>query len=90
MRTFKAHLREKLHDEGFKELFDEKRELVRIGLEIAGARTKLGISQAELARRAHVTQQQVSKMEIGTNCNVLTLLRVCRVLSLRCRLSISA
>jgi hypothetical protein len=31
MRTFKAHLLEKLQDTQFKELFDEERELLRIG-----------------------------------------------------------
>lgn len=87
MRTFKAHLQEKLQDQQFKELFDEEHELLRIGLEIAEARTSMGISQTELARRAHVTQQQVSKIENGVNCNVLTLLRVCRVLSLTCRVN---
>ena len=87
MRTFKAHLQEKLQDQEFKDLFDEERELVRIGMEITEARTKIGISQTELAKRARVTQQQISKIENGTNCNVLTLLRVCRVLSLRCRLN---
>ena len=90
MRTFGAHLREKLQDEQFKALFDEEKEMLRIGLEIAGARVELGISQTELARRAHVTQQQVSKIENGVNCNVLTLLRVCRVLSLTCRVNRAA
>ena len=87
MRTFKAHLQEKLQDEQFKQFFDEERELVRIGLEIAEARARIGLSQAELAKRARVTQQQISKIENGVNCNVLTLLRVCRVLSLICRLN---
>jgi HTH-type transcriptional regulator / antitoxin HipB len=87
MRTFKAHLQEKLEDSKFMGLFDEERELLRIGLEIAEARTKQGISQTELAKRANVTQQQVSKIENGINCNVLTLLRVCRVLSLTCRVN---
>ncbi len=90
MRTFKAHLLEKLQDAQFKELFDEERELLRIGLEIAEARKKMGISQTELAKRAHVTQQQVSKIENGVNSNVLTLLRLCRALSLTCRVNRAA
>ncbi len=88
MRTFRAHLREELQDERFRELFDEETELLRIGLEIAEARAKVGISQKELANRARVTQQQVSKMEIGRNCNLLTLMRVCQALKLRCKLDI--
>lgn len=87
MRTFKAHLEEKLEDPQFQQFFDEETEFVRMGLEVAEARERLGISQAELARRARVTQQQVSKIEHGINCNVLTLLKVCRVLSLVCRLN---
>lgn len=90
MRTFKAHLEEKLRNPQFQQSFDEEKELVRMGLEVAEARARLGISQTELARRARVTQQQVSKIENGVNCNVLTLLKVCRVLSLVCRLSTAA
>ncbi|HOI95125.1 MAG TPA: helix-turn-helix transcriptional regulator [Syntrophobacter fumaroxidans] len=90
MRTFRDHLQEKLQDKWFGELFDEEKELVRIGIEVAEARAKLGMSQADLAKRACVTQQQVSKVENGANCNVLTLLKVCRALSLRCRLNASA
>ena len=90
MKTFRSHLGQKLEDERFGALFDEEREMLRIGLEIAEARARAGISQKELAKRAQVTQQQVSKMEVGTNCNVLTLIKVCRALSLRCRLNISA
>lgn len=90
MKTFKAHLREKLQDDQFKALFDEEKEMLRIGIEIAEARAKLGISQTELAKRAHVTQQQVSKIENGVNCNMLTLLRVCRVLSLTCKVNRAA
>jgi predicted transcriptional regulator len=90
MKTFKAHLQEKLQDERFRHLFDEEKELLQIGIEIAETRTKLGITQTELAKRASVTQQQVSKIENGVNCNVLTLLRVCRVLNLTCRVNRAA
>ncbi len=57
---------------------------------LAEAREKMGISQTELARRAHITQQQVSKIENGVNSNVITLLRLCRALSLTCRLNRAA
>jgi HTH-type transcriptional regulator / antitoxin HipB len=90
MRTFRAHLKEKLKDEQFKELFNEERELLRIGLEIAEARQKSGITQGELAAKANVTQQQVSKIEHGVNCNILTLLKICRILKLRCMVNSAA
>jgi len=42
-----------------------------------------GISQAELARKAHITQQQFSKVENGNNCNMQTFIRVCTALGLK-------
>lgn len=88
MKTFKTHLQDKLKDPRFKELFDEERELLKIGMEIAEARASAGISQKELARRADITQQQLSKIENGTNCNILTFLKVCRALGLGCSIKI--
>ena len=82
MRTFKSHLREKLQDQEFKTLFDEEREILWIGLQIAEARVKSGLNQKELAGRAHITQQQLSKIENGINCNLATVLKVCRALGL--------
>lgn len=90
MRRFRAHLKEKLKDEQFRALFNEERELLRIGLEIAEARERSGITQSELAAQAKVTQQQVSKIEHGTNCNLLTLLKICRILKLQCIINSAA
>lgn len=44
------------------------------------------MSRADLAERARVKLQQVSRVENGANSDVLTLLKIRRVLSLRCRL----
>ncbi len=87
MKTLRAHLREKSQDKEFQGLYDEERELLRIGIEIAEAREKSGFTQTQLAALAKVTQQQLSKIENGSNCNVLTLLKVCRVLNLMCSLN---
>lgn len=84
MKTFKSHLREKLQDEEFKEFYEEERQLLRIAMEITSARARLGISQKELAAKAHVSQQQLSKVENGVNCNMLTLLKVSKALGLTC------
>lgn len=85
MRTFKSHLREKLQDQEFRTLFDEEKEIFQIGIQIAEARAKSGLNQKELAGRAHITQQQLSKIENGTNCNLATVLKVCRALGLSWR-----
>jgi ribosome-binding protein aMBF1 (putative translation factor) len=45
-----------------------------LGQAVYDRRTELGISQAELARRARMTQPQVSKLELGGTVPTLPLL----------------
>ncbi|MEU2870712.1 helix-turn-helix transcriptional regulator [Streptomyces olivoreticuli] len=45
-----------------------------LGQAVHDRRTALGISQTELARRAHMTQPQVSKLELGGTVPTLPLL----------------
>jgi DNA-binding Xre family transcriptional regulator len=37
----------------------------------------------ELAEKANITQQQISKIDAGMNCHLATLLKVCRALNLK-------
>jgi HTH-type transcriptional regulator/antitoxin HipB len=83
MKTFRNHLNQALKDKEFAKIYAEERELVVIALKIHEARMRDGISQAQLAKRANVTQQQLSKVENGINCNMTTFLRVCNALKLR-------
>jgi HTH-type transcriptional regulator / antitoxin HipB len=83
MRTFKKHLREQMKDPEFAKAFNEEKERIDLAVKIASERNKLGISQAELARKAHVTQQQLSKVENGVNCNMQTFIKVCTALGLK-------
>ena len=83
MKTFRKHLNEKLKDERFKRLYDEERQLAELSLKILGARERQGLSQKEVARKANVTQQQLSKVENGINCNLTTFLKVCHALDLK-------
>jgi len=87
MKVFKKHLNEKLQDKEFKEIFDEERELLEIAYQLLDARKRIGLTQQELAKKAHVTQQQLSKIESGLNCNIATLLRVCHALKVKLNLS---
>ena len=82
MRSFRRHLNEKLKDERFRRLYDEERQLTELSLKIHQMRAQLGLSQQEVARRAKVTQQQLSKVENGINCNLTTFLKVCHALDL--------
>lgn len=83
MKTFKKHLNEKLKDSDFKEMYEEEREMLEISMQILNARKKSGLSQQELARKAHITQQQLSKIESGMNCNLSTFLKVCHALQVK-------
>jgi HTH-type transcriptional regulator / antitoxin HipB len=83
MKTFKKHLNEKLKNEQFKRLYEEERQLVELSFRILNAREKQGLSQKDVAQKAKVTQQQLSKVENGVNCNLKTFLKVCNALDLK-------
>lgn len=89
MKTFRAHLKSKLIDKEFKELYDEERQLLEISFKILNLRKELGLSQKELAYKAQVSQQQISKIENGLNCNLSTFLKVCNALGARMELDIA-
>jgi DNA-binding XRE family transcriptional regulator len=82
MKTLKTHLNESLKNEKFKELYEEEKELLNVSLKLQKAREQAGFSQKELAEAAHLTQQQVSKIENGENCNILTYLKASRAIGL--------
>ena len=81
MRSFRRHLKEKLKSERFRRLYEEERQLAELSLKILGIREQIGLSQEEVAKRAKITEQQLSKLENGINCNMSTFLRVCRALN---------
>jgi DNA-binding XRE family transcriptional regulator len=82
MKTLKSHLKESLKNRNFREYFEEEKELIQMSLQLHKARENAGLSQKEIAESAHITQQQVSKVENGTNCNILTYLKVSRAIGL--------
>ncbi|MGE5341944.1 MAG: helix-turn-helix domain-containing protein [Candidatus Omnitrophota bacterium] len=86
MKTFRKHLNTKLKDEKFKKIYDEEHEMIQLSLELLNIRKEAGLSQQDLASKAHITQQQLSKIESGKNCNILTLLKVCHVLHVKLKL----
>ena len=80
MKTLKGHLEGKLRDDHFRRLFAEEKQLAQLSLQILQVRQHLGLSQQEVAKKANITQQQLSKLERGANCNVATFLKVCNAL----------
>lgn len=78
MRRYKDHLQDKLQDEEFWQLFKEERELLELSLKVLDTRKQSGLSE-----KAYITQQQISKIENGVNCNMLTFLKVCHALGIK-------
>jgi HTH-type transcriptional regulator / antitoxin HipB len=83
MKTLKSHLKASLKDRNFRKYFDEEKELIQVSLQLHEARENAGLSQKEIAEAAHITQQQVSKVENGTNCNILTYLKVSHAIGMK-------
>jgi DNA-binding XRE family transcriptional regulator len=80
--SFERHLSNKLKDKRFKEIYDEEKYLLELGLSISDKRKELGLTQKELAEMSHVTQQQLSKIEHGLNCNLLTFIKITSTLGI--------
>ncbi len=87
MKTLDKHLKTKLKDKEFAEMFEEERHILELALKIAEARKNSGFTQKELAKKAQVTQQQLSKIENGLNCNIKTFLKVCAALGIKMNLN---
>jgi HTH-type transcriptional regulator / antitoxin HipB len=90
MKTFKSHLAESLKNEKVREAFEEEKELLEMSLKLNEERKKAGVSQKAMAKAAHLTQQQVSKVENGENCNILTYLKASRAIGLKMSFSRSS
>jgi transcriptional regulator with XRE-family HTH domain len=61
--NFDVFLEEQLRDPDFAERFKRAGEAWDVALQLAALREQAGISQKELARRLHTSQQQVSRLE---------------------------
>ncbi len=71
-----AHLQEKLKDPYFRELHELEEQKLQIVKRIIDHRVKHELTQGDLAKRAGVTQQHISKIENGEFSNVATLEKV--------------
>ncbi len=77
MKTYKKHLKESLQDQKFKEIYNEEKELFEIAMKLHENRKKSGKSQYDIAKEAHLTQQQVSRVENGVPCSITTFIKTC-------------
>lgn len=61
--NFDLYLEEQLKDSGFAERFERAGEAWDVAVQLAALREKSGLSQKELARRLHTSQQNISRLE---------------------------
>jgi len=70
------HLKEKLRDPYFKELYELEEQKLKIVKRIIEYRVKNNLSQKQLAEKAGITQQHISKIENGEFSSISTLEKV--------------
>lgn len=82
---FNDWLQGQLKDPGFKRAFQEEDVRARLAIRIAEVRKEKRISQAELARKLHTTQQMISDIETFKHPNItlLTLQKIAEALHSR-------
>ena len=81
--NFDLYLEEQLKDPVFAERFEAAGEAWDVALKIAALREKAGLSQKDLARKLHTSQQQISRLESPSyeGHSLSMLRRVARVLN---------
>ena len=81
----KDYLEEELKDPEFREAFDEEEVYASLAIQIAKIRQNNKLTQKELAKRLHTTQQTISRLENIRNksYSLQTLIKLARILDKR-------
>ena len=66
MQHFAKNLKGDIKNPSYKKQYEEQLERLRLGIKIAKLRQNLGITQSQLAQRAHTSQQAISHIEAAT------------------------
>ena len=64
-KTFRNHLKEELKNSEFKKAYGREDFIIRVAVQIAQERQKHCLTQKELAKRLHASQQTISRIEQG-------------------------
>ena len=89
LENFDGWLKRELKKPGFRKAYEEERIKVSLAQKIAGLRQENRLTQAELAKKLHVSQQYVSRLETGLekNLTIDTLVRIAATLGHDVRIS---
>ncbi|MBU4342615.1 MAG: helix-turn-helix domain-containing protein [Candidatus Omnitrophica bacterium] len=79
---FRDYLKKKLEDPEFKKAFDEEEIYASLAIQIAKIRQEKNLTQEDLAKELHTTQQTVSRLEDihNTSYSLRTLIKLARAL----------
>lgn len=81
---FRDDLKARLKDPSFRSAFEEADAEVRLAVAVAEARESAGLTQAELAKRLHTRQSNISRIERGAqNVTIAMLERIAKALQHR-------
>ena len=87
-RKVADHLKERLKDPHFKELYELEEQKYAIVKKIVDHRIRHGLSQGALALKVGVTQQHISKIENAEFSNVATLDKVLRAIGYAVKITV--
>jgi len=76
------HLKEELKDPHFRELYELETQKFQVVKRVIEARVRHGWTQTDLAKKAGVTQQYISKIESGEFTSIAALEKVLHFLGL--------
>jgi DNA-binding XRE family transcriptional regulator len=88
MKQVNKHLEEKLKDPYFKELYELEEQKLDIVKHIIDYRIRYNLTQEQLAKRAGVSQQFISKIENGEFSNIVTLEKVLLFIGFKVKLEV--
>ncbi len=66
MQYFSKDLKRDLKNPKYRKQYEDQLKRLRLGIKIAKLRQKLGVTQSQLARKAHTSQQAISRIEAAT------------------------
>lgn len=88
MKNVNGHLKEKLKDPYFKELYELEEQKLNVVKRIVDYRIKNNLTQGQLAKRIGITQQYISKIENGEFSNVAVLEKVLLSIGFKVKLEV--